>query len=393
MYKRSLSLPLDVNKSFFLFGPRGVGKTAWLKQHLNNNLYYDLLNSELYTTLAAHPERLENLIPPKFTGWIVIDEVQKLPILLNEVHRLIEAQGYRFILTGSSARSLRKKGVNLLAGRAINYYMHPLTAEELGKDFSLEQALQFGLLPATLKEPNIKRYLSSYVHNYVREEVQQEGLTRNIGDFTRFLETMSFSQGNLINITAIGRDAAVHRKVVENYITILEDLLLGYRLYPFTKKAKRHLVTHPKFYFFDAGIFNQIRPKGPLDSPNEIGGVALETLFLQHLRAAIDYQETGDQLYFWRTPAGQEVDFIVYGEKGLLAFEVKSTTKPCSADFKSLKAFKEDYPMAKLFLVYRGARREYHGDVEVIPITETLQNLSILLNLRVTASPIKSACE
>lgn len=192
-FHRILSLPLDATDySIFLFGPRGTGKTSYLRDRLPDCLYLDLLDDSLYATLQAKPSRLEKLIPPNYTNWIIIDEVQKIPKLLNEVHRLIEHKKFRFILTGSSARSLRKKGVNLLAGRALRYFMHPLIAQEMGDHFDVKQALQIGLLPSAVTRSHPENYLESYTQMYVKEEVAQEGLTRNLESFTHFLEVASF---------------------------------------------------------------------------------------------------------------------------------------------------------------------------------------------------------
>ena len=196
----------------------------------------------------------------------MVDEVQRVPDILNEVHRLIESRGLRFVLTGSSARKLRRRGVNLLAGRALTRRMHPLTARELGRDFDLGRALRFGCLPFACTASDPQEYLASYVSTYLREEVQQEGLARNLAAFSRFLEAASFSQGSVLNMAAVARDCSVRAKVVEDYFAILENLLIAVRLPVFTRRAKRRLVAHPKFYFFDAGVFRAIRPRGPLES-------------------------------------------------------------------------------------------------------------------------------
>lgn len=375
MYERLLKLPFGGRKSFFLFGPRGTGKTTWISTHAGDALYFDLLESRLYTQLLADPQSLENLIPDGYSNWIIIDEVQKIPALLNEAHRLIERKQYKFILTGSSARSLRRKGVNLLAGRALNYFMHPLTALELGRDFRLESALKFGSIAAISQEPDPEKFLAAYTETYLREEVLQEGLTRNISDFARFLETASFSQGSPINMSAIAREASIHQKVVTSYFNILDDLLLGMRIWPFTKRAKRRLTAHPKFYYFDVGVYQHLRPKGPLDAPEEVGGIAVESLFLQNLRAINDYFAYNYQIHYWRTGNGAEVDFVLYGERGLHAFEIKRSKRVEARQLTGLRTFKQDYPMAKLYLIFGGDRTEYHGDVKAIPITTALLTL------------------
>lgn len=379
MLSRLLKISLNSKESVFLFGPRGTGKTYWVKQHFDKALYLDLLDSSLLASLLANPNRLESLIPPNYKDWIIIDEVQKVPEILNEVHRLIENKKLKFILTGSSARSLKRKGINLLAGRALDYKMHPLTIQELGEQFNLEKALQFGMLPAVYQTNEPARYLSTYISTYLREEVLQEGLTRNLGEFTRFLEVASFSQGSLINFSEIAREIGIDRKVVSSYFDILDDLLISIRLPPFTKRAKRRLALHDKFYFFDVGVYRSVRPIGPLDSPQEIDGPALETLFLQHLRAINDYYQLGFSLHYWRTQHQTEVDFIAYGKKGLFAFEIKRKTTISSKDLTGLKAFAKDYPIAKLYLLYGGKEHEYHGNIHIVPFEEALKNLENLL--------------
>jgi predicted AAA+ superfamily ATPase len=377
MYSRLLKPP--ANKSFFLFGPRGTGKTTWVKQTFPKAIYLDLLESGLYTDLLARPERLENFIPKNFQDWIIIDEVQRVPELLNEVHRLIEKDRLMFVLTGSNARKLKRGGPNLLAGRALTYFMHPLTAKELKNDFKLDSALRFGQMPSIYQEKDRKKYLESYIHAYLETEIQQESLTRNIAAFARFLETASFSQGSVLNVSAIAREAAVERKVVENYFLILEDMLIGYRLPVFTKKAKRRLTAHHKFYFFDAGIYRTLRPSGPLDLPEMIEGAALETLIFQELLAINDYYDLGYKLFYYRTSTGREVDFVLYGPRGLIAIEVKRSARITSTMLAGIKAFTKDYPESKTYLFYGGQRQMREGEIELIPINKALKDLDFLL--------------
>lgn len=377
MYSRLLKPPR--NKSFFLFGPRGTGKTTWVKTVFPKALYLDLLETELFNDLLARPHRLENMIPNDFSDWIIIDEIQRVPELLNEVHRLIENSHFQFVLTGSSARKLRKKGHNLLGGRALTYYMHPFTSLELKKDFHLEQSIRFGHLPSVYSEKDPKKYLESYVTTYLQEEIQQEGLTRNLNAFSRFLETASFSQGSILNVSEVAREAAIERKVVENYFTILEDLLIGYRIPVFTKKAKRRLIRHSKFYFFDVGIYRTVRPSGPLDSPEFIEGAAYETLFFQELLAMNDYYNLGYRIYYYREANGAEVDFVLYGEKGIRAFEIKRTGRISTSMLKGLKIFLKDYPTAVCYLLYGGKREMREGNIIIIPIDTALKILPKLL--------------
>ncbi len=377
MYKRIISPP--ENKSFFLFGPRGTGKTTWLKKNFPKALYLDLLEGELFTTFLADPQRLENFIPKEFTQWVILDEVQRVPSLLNEVHRLIESRKFKFILTGSSARKLKKKDVNLLAGRALAYRMYPLTSKELGEDFSLPHSLLLGHLPSTFQEEDPKKYLQSYVMTYLSEEIQQEGLTRNLGGFTRFLEAASFSQGEVLNVSEVARECAVHRKVVENYFSILEDLMMAFELPVFSKKAKRRLIRHRKFYFFDTGVYRALRPRGPLDATEEIEGAALETLILQEIVALNDYLEWGYKLFYWRTATGLEVDFVLYGEKGIVALEVKRSSKVTSKQLRNLQAFLDDYPQTRAYLLYGGKRVQQEGNIQIIPVEKFLREMDSFL--------------
>lgn len=378
MYSRLISPPAQ--KSFFLFGPRGTGKTTWIRQTFPNALYFDLLDPKIYNDFLARPEHLETYTEKEKFDWIVLDEIQRVPELLNEVHRLIESRHYKFILTGSSARKLRRNGQNLLAGRALTYYMHPLTAIELGRDFDLERGLEVGAMPSIFSETDEEKYLASYVKTYLYQEIVQEGMTRNLSAFARFLETASFSQGSVLNTSEVAREAMVERKVVENYFTILEDLLVATRIPVFTKKAKRKMIAHTKFYFFDTGIYRTIRPMGPLDNPENVSGMALETLFLQNLQAINDYYNFGYKIYFYRTVLGVEVDFVLYGGKGIVAFEIKRSDKISRSDFSGLRAFLSDYPIARGYLVYGGKRKMRDGNIEIIPMEDALKNLPELLS-------------
>ena len=380
MFERLIKKPLESRKSFFLFGPRGTGKTTWLKRHLPQALFVNLLQSEFYNRLSANPGSLRELIPPGHTGWIIIDEVQRIPALLNEVHDLIEARRLDFVLTGSSARTLRRRGVNLLAGRALTYRMHPLTVAEQQDAFNLRDSMQLGHLPARFSESDPGRYLKDYVQTYLREEVMQESLTRNIGHFSRFLEVASFSQGATINISGVAREAHIERSVAENYFSILEDLLIAVRLPVFSRKAKRKLISQKKFYFFDTGVFRAIRPVGPLDSHAEMDGPALETLVLQELRAINDYYEYGYQIFFWRTRNNLEVDFVLYGPRGLLAIEIKRSTQIQPRDTRALREFREDYPPAKCYVFFGGSMPLYMGDVVALPVERALRNLHRILS-------------
>ncbi len=377
MYSRLIKPP--ENKSFFLFGPRGTGKTTWVKYKFNKALYLDLLEAEIFIDLLANPQRLEKFIPKNHSDWIVIDEIQRVPELLYEVHRLIEKNHYKFVLTGSNARKLRRKGPNLLAGRALTLYMHPLSAHELGNDFNLEHSLKFGTLPCVYTESDPKRYLESYVKTYLEEEIRQEGLTRNLSAFSRFFESASFSQSSVLNISEVARECAVERKSIENWFAVLEDLLIAYRLPVFSKRAKRRLVHHPKFFLFDVGVYRTLRPMGPLDVPEEVEGVACETLLLQEIIALNDSLNLGYKIYYWKTANGIEVDLVLYGQKGIIALEVKRGYRISRAMFRGLKTFLKDYPEARAYFVYGGERILREEAIEVVPLKTFIHNLPKIL--------------
>lgn len=367
MYDRMITPPKK--QSFFLFGPRGTGKSSWVRHRYPQATYIDMLDDETYHRLLTHPSALQEFFRPKRGSdrVVIIDEVQKVPAVLDEVHRLIERDGTQFILTGSSARKLRRHGANLLAGRALTLSLFPLTADELGDDFVLETALRFGTLPMAVTGESPARYLTSYVKTYLKEEVEQEGLTRVLSNFARFLETASFSQASLLSVAQIATDAQVHRKVVEDYFSILRDLLLSYELPIFSKRAKRELMTKRKFFFFDVGLYRTLRPKGPLDSPSELLGPAFETLCVQELMAINHYLDLGYEFFHWRTRKHDEVDLVLYGERGFLAIEFKSGGRLRESDFRGLDLFATDYPEAKRFVIYGGMERRTQRGVTLLP--------------------------
>jgi len=369
--------------SFFLFGPRGTGKSTWLKDTFKGAFLVDLLDPETIRSYASYPERLINAVEALPEGSIVVvDEIQKLPELLDVVHLLIERKAnMRFVLTGSSARKLKRTGIDLLAGRAGVRYMHPFMAGELGDRFSLEESLKMGLVPLVVFSPDPYEALGAYVSLYINEEIKTEGFVRNIGNFGRFLEAIAFSHASVLSLTEVARDCQVKRKTVEGYVSILEDLLIGFKVPVFTKRAKRHMSKHPKFYLFDAGVFSALRRPGPLDTFREAEGAALEGMVAQHLRAWIDYGHKECQLYFWRTRAGNEVDFVVYGPDTFLAVEVKNARQLRNKDFVGLVEFQKDYPEAMAILLYRGKERLKIGKIPCIPCEVFLKVLNPELSM------------
>ena len=337
----------------------------------------DLLSQDAYQSYLARPDRLREFVDATGTGALIaIDEIQRVPELLNVVHQLMEERrGLKFILTGSSARKLRRSGADLLAGRAALVTCHPYMAAELDGQFSLSEALRFGLVPLVFEAEERQAALDAYIALYLREEVQAEGLVRNIAMFARFLEAISFSHGSLLNLAAVARECEVSRKTVEGYVEILCDLLIAHTLPVFSRRARRQLVSHNKFYVFDAGVFRAIRPRGPLDNPTEIDGLALEGLVFQHLLAWKAYSRVRHDLYFWRTRAGGEVDFVVYGEEVFCAIEVKNSRKIHRTDLRSLRSFREDYPEAQTLALYRGAEPLRIDGVLCLPCDDFLRHL------------------
>jgi predicted AAA+ superfamily ATPase len=366
----------EPNRSYFLFGPRGVGKSTLMESRHKDSLRIDLLKPHVLRPFLARPERLYDMTEGLEEKSIIIDEIQKAPSLLSVVHSLIEEKrGLKFILTGSSARKLKRTGADLLGGRASRAFLHPFIAAELGSKFSLERALKYGLLPLIQEESNLEEALHGYINLYLQEEIQAEGLVRNIESFARFLEVITFSHAAVVNVANIARECEIKRKTVENYIQILEDLLLGFQLPVFTKRAQRELSAHPKFYLFDAGVYQTLRPRGPLDTQDEVNGAGLEGLIAQHLRAWNDYSLEKHFLGFWRTRSGLEVDFIVYGPEEFWAIEVKHAKQVSTQDVKGLEAFREDYPNVKSLLIYRGTEILNIKNVQCIPCELFLKQL------------------
>ncbi len=371
MYKRFFTPP---QQSYFVFGPRGTGKSTWLKQHYASAYWVDLNNPELFRYFSAGPERLRLIVEEQSEKKIiVIDEVQKVPELLDVIHIMLEEKrGYQFIMTGSSARKLKKHGVNLLGGRALLKYMSPFFAGELGSAFNLDRNLRLGMLPLVLDSSAPEEVLRAYGGIYLKEEVQAEGIVRSVSDFARFLETMSFSHASVINASNIARECHIARKTVDSYLLILDDLLLSFQLDVFHRRAKRALSTHSKFYFFDSGVYRSLRPRNFYDPITEIEGAALEGLVAQHLKSWVDAQIEIYQLQFWRTSSKLEVDFIVSGPTCFLAIEVKNGSVMHPSDLRGLEAFREDYPEATPILLYRGTHRYKERGILCCPVDQFL---------------------
>lgn len=365
-------------ESYFLLGPRGTGKSTWLMHHYPHATRIDLLLGEEERRFSSYPERIRNVVEPMPPGSIcILDEIQRVPRLLPEIHALIEEKrDIQFIMTGSSTRKLRRSDSDLLGGRALMRQMGPFFASEIGEDFSLEKGLKTGMIPLIWESKDPQDRLRDYLHLYLKEEIQAEGLVRQIGDFARFLEVASFSHASVWTTTDISRESSVKRATVDNYLQILEDLLLAFSLPVFSRRAKRRLVTHQKFYFFDAGVYRILRPQGILDNTAEIEGLALEGLVAQHLRSWVLSQKEPHSLSYWRTQTQLEVDFVIYGPKGFWAIEVKRSPNLGPDDVKGLLAFKEEYPEAKCLIVTLAKRHENYRGFPVIPAREFLLGIS-----------------
>ena len=379
MYTRSLALP---DRSFFLFGPRGTGKTTWLQAELPRATWFDLLRSTEYLQFLRNPEVFRQRVAALPRGqWIVVDEIQRLPALLDEIHSLMNEQPkkHRFAITGSSARKLRRSGVNLLAGRTINRRFFPLTGAEMEFEFSLDELLRFGCLPAIRSERTSHAQmdtLDAYVTNYVREEIQQEAAVKNLDSFSRFLEVAAIMNGQVTNVAGIARDAAVSRPTVQGYFEVLIDTLIGVWLPAWQPRAKVKEARHPRFYFFDPGIVRAVagRTREPLGQ--EERGALLETLVLHELRARINVANCGGELSYWRTPSGTEVDFVWSRGARAVAIEVKAG-KTWRAEYsRGLKSLAETKRIAKCFGVYAGADRLKDGPVHVLPVIDFMRDLT-----------------
>ena len=343
-------------------------------------LWFDLLRTHTLLELARRPESFRQQVEALPAGsWVVVDEVQRWPGLLNEVHALIAETGrrYRFALSGSSARKLKRLDVNLLAGRAINRQFFPLTSEELGHEVDVERVLRFGLLPQVHDEPaHALDVLEAYVSNYIREEIQQEAMVRSLDSFVRFLEVAALMNGQVVNVAGLSRDAAVARPTVQGYFDVLTDTLIGFWLTAWRRRAKVKEVSSSKFYLFDPGVARVLagRVREPLEGSER--GFLLETWVLHELRAAMAFQNTGGGLHFWRTPHGSEVDFIWTRAKRAVGVEVKAAERWRPEFGEALKGLIEAGIVQAGFGVYTGAVELRDGPLRVLPIQRFFRILS-----------------
>ena len=377
-YTRRLALP---TRSFFLFGPRGTGKTTWLRQELTAARWYDLILDREVLRLTRDPELFTQEVEALPRGaWVVVDEVQRLPALLNDVQALIARHGHRvrFALTGSSARRLRREQANLLAMRLVNRQFFPLTAAELGDHFAIENVLRFGTLPAVATaRTHAERIdlLEAYAANYLAQEIRAEALVKRLDAFTRFLDVAALANGQVTNLAGIARDAAVARPTVQGYFEILTDTLIGTLLPAWRARAKVKEVAHPKFFFFDPGVVRSLtgRLHEPLHESER--GALLETYVLGELRAWLNVAGAGGQLAYWRTPAGSEVDFVWSRGAHAVGIEVKASARWRTGDGRALREMVASRVVRRGFGVYLGSTAMRDDRIDVLPLRAFLDRL------------------
>jgi predicted AAA+ superfamily ATPase len=372
MYRRIIGLEqLLVHRSLFLFGARQTGKSTLVHHRFADAVFFDLLEADTFRELSPRPEYMRQTVTPG-TRLVVIDEVQKLPGLLDEVHLMIERdKELRFLLTGSSARKLRRGGANLLAGRAWVTHLHPLVFAEVGPGRLLERLNQ-GSLPAVLDSELPREDLKAYVGTYLREEIRAEGLTRSIENFSRFLTVAATCNGEQLNYTAVGSDAGVPPRTVREWFQVLEDTLIAYQLPAYRKTVKRKPVATSKFYFFDVGVANTLLKRSEIVPGSETFGKALEHLIFLEIRAKLDYSRNDAPFTYWRTLSGAEVDFLI-GDR--VAIEVKAKDRVTRRDQSGLRALDEEIRLNRKLIVCNEPRRRWDESIEIVPIEEFLVDL------------------
>jgi uncharacterized protein len=366
-------------QSFFLFGPRGTGKTTWVRHELPGVHRIDLLDEGLFQSYLARPTQFADelrTVPAEST--VVVDEVQRLPRLLNEVHRLMEERRLRFVLCGSSARKLKQQGTNLLAGRALRRALHPFVPAELGSAFDLDEALTHGTLPVIWAAPSRRDGLVAYVQMYLKEEIQAEALVRNLPGFARFLPIAALFHGQVLNVAGLARDAEVSRMTVSGYLEILEDTLLAFRVPAYEARMRVRERRHPKLYWIDAGLVRAVKRQLAAPSAEEQGPL-FEGWVGNLLRIHNDYQELFDEWHYWAPTdaARTEVDFVLRREREWLAIEAKSGLRVGPDDLRGLRAIEGLKGLARRVLVHRGPRRQRTADgIDIWPVATWLGALA-----------------
>ncbi|MBO7587003.1 MAG: ATP-binding protein [Bacteroidales bacterium] len=373
MLSRFFNLQDAETESVFFFGARQTGKTTLLKNLFPNTRYYDLLKSDEFERLSRRPSLLrEELINLPSDELIIIDEIQKLPILLDEVHWLITNRGLRFILTGSSARKLRRGGVNLLGGRALQNNFYPLVSTEI-PDFDLDRAVNNGMIPRHYLIQNATKRIRGYVGNYLQSEIMEEARVRNLAVFNRFLEAAALTSGEMLVFSNVAADCGVSSVTAKAYFEILEDTLFGYTVPAYTKTKKRKLIQAPKFYLFDVGVTNYLLHRSHLQQGSPEYGHAFEHLVIQELIAYLGYQQREEEIRYWRTSSGLEIDVVLGDAK--VGIEIKSTKELRNNQLKGLRSFGKDYPEARLIAVTLDKYRRLVDNIEIIPVLEFFADL------------------
>ena len=373
MLERILQINKELDDSIFLFGARQTGKSTILRRQFPDAIYIDLLNTDMKSRLSRRPALLYEMLHDKASGTLVIiDEIPEVPELLNEVHRLISERSLKFILCGSSARKLKRKGRNTLGGRALPVYLYPFVSVEI-PDFDIDRAVNYGMIPSHYLAGNPLRRLAAYIEVYLKEEIKEEALVRNLGSFQRFLEVAALTNGEMINNNNIAQDCGVSATTVSSYFDILEDTLIGYRIPAFRKVMKRRLVGTPRFYYFDVGVANHLLHRKELTRGTTEYGHAFEHLMVQELYAYLHYRHSEEELTYWRTYTGIEVDAVIGDAR--VAIEIKSVEEVMPKHLKGLKAFGEEHPQSRLIIVSLDPINRRIGEVECIYVLDFFKML------------------
>lgn len=368
MLHRICQLSNEIEDSIFLFGARQTGKSTILRQQFPNSIFIDLLDTSVKSRFRRRPVLLYETLYDKPEGTLVIiDEIPEVPELLNEVHRLISEKRFVFILCGSSARKLKRKGYNTLGGRAYPVYLYPFVSAEI-PDFDLDHALLSGMVPPHYLAKNPIRRLSAYIDVYLKEEIKEESLVRNLDAFHRFLEVAALTDGEMVNYNNIAQDCGVSATTVAAYFEILEDTLIGYRIPAYTQTMKRRLVQAPRFYYFDVGVVNHLLHRKSLERGTPEYGHAFEHLVIQEIVAYLSYNHSDEKLSYWRTYSGMEVDAVIGDAR--IAIEIKSVDEVQTRHLKGLKAFGEEYPSCRRIIVSLDPFNRCMGDIECIYVMD-----------------------
>jgi len=378
MFRRDLALPESGVETFFLWGPRQTGKSTLLRATYGQSRWVDLLKAEEFRRYLARPELLRQELeaePPAPGEQIVIDEIQKVPALLDEVHWLMENHGLHFALCGSSARKVKRGAANLLGGRAMRYELHGLTANELGRDFDLDRMLNHGYLPRIYEASRPRRMLDAYIADYLKEEVAAEGLVRNLPVFSDFLDVAALSDGELVNFSNIARECGVSSHTIKSHFQILEDTLLARWLPAYRKRPKRRVIRAPKFYLVDVGVVNRLARRGELRPGSELYGKAFENWVFHELSAFVSYRAFDGELSYWRLASGIEVDFVLGDMQ--IAIEAKSSDRITRDHLQGLRHLVEDHPRVKQrIVVCREPRaRKTDDGIEILPAAAFVRKL------------------